>query len=131
LCSDQWDSEEAWNQIDTNPKAALVPYKKLQHLSKDLKARNEETEEAAVHLVDHVERTSSELWDSMKEKLSGEFQAILTRMGWPLTTLDVMQDPAFEVGFCKLLDLQEPYVLLCLVWSWTNTKGMIGNLSRL
>ncbi|KAF8437405.1 TIP-1 family-domain-containing protein [Terfezia claveryi] len=101
-------SEEAWKQIDTNPKAALVPYKKLQHLYKNLKARHEETEEAAVHLVYHVERTTSELWDSMKEKLSGEFQAILTRMGWPLTTLDVTQDPAFEVGFCKLLDLQEP-----------------------
>ena len=115
MCSDEWGSEEAWKQIDSNPKAALLPYKKLQHLSKDLKTRNQETEEAAVHLVDHVERTSSELWDSMKEKLSGEFQGILTRMGWPLTTLDVTQDPAFEAGFCKLLDLQEPYVLLCLV----------------
>jgi len=80
-----------------------------------LKKRHEETEEAAVHLVDYVERTSSGLWDSMKERLSGEFQATLTKIGWPSATLDVTQSPAFEAGFCKLLDLQEPYVLLCLV----------------
>lgn len=102
------DSEEAWKLIDSKPKGALVPYKRLQHLSKDLKKRHDETEEAAVHLVDYVERTSNELWDSMKEKLSGEFQAVLTKMGWPSITFDATKDPAFEVAFFKLLDLQEP-----------------------
>ncbi|KAI5801476.1 TIP-1 family-domain-containing protein [Peziza echinospora] len=102
-------SDEARKQIDVNnPKAALVPYNKLQHLSKDLRKRHEETEEAAVHLVDYVERTSRELWDSMKEKLSGEMQAILKKMGWPSTTLDVKKYPEFETAFVKLLDLQEP-----------------------
>ena len=127
------DSEEAWKQIDTNPKGALVPYKKLQHLSKDLKKRHDETEEAAVHLVDYVERTSNELWDSMKEKLSGEFQAILTKMGWPSTTLDLTKDPAFEVGFVKLLDLQEPYGFLRVHrhLRFVGAKWKIGSLNRL
>lgn len=75
---------------------------------KDLKKRHDETEEAAVHLVDYVERVSTKLWDSMNEKLSEEFQAVLTTMGWPSTTLDLTKDPAFEVCFVKLLDLQEP-----------------------
>lgn len=85
-----------------------MPYTRLQNLVKDLKKRHDETEEAAVHLVDYVERVSTKLWDSMNEKLSEEFQAVLTTMGWPSTTLDLTKDPTFEVCFVKLLDLQEP-----------------------
>ena len=101
-------SEETRVHIDTNPKAALVSYTRLQNLVKDLKKRHDETEEAAVHLVDYLERMSTGLWDSMNRKLSEEFQVVLTRMGWPSTTLDLTKDPAFEVCFVKLLDLQGP-----------------------
>lgn len=103
-------SEQARKQIQTDPKAALIPYNKLQHLSKSLKIRHEASESAAVHLVDFVEKTKNTLWDEMKNKLAGEFQDVLGKMGWPTPTVDLNKFPEFQKGFDKLLILQEPYV---------------------
>lgn len=103
-------SEDARKQIQSDPKAALVPYNKLQHLSKSLKIRHEDSESAAVHLVDFVEKTTNTLWDEMKNKLGGEFQEVLGKMGWPTPTADLNKFPEFHKGFEKLLILQEPYV---------------------
>lgn len=103
-------SEDARKQIQSDPKAALVPYNKLQHLSKSLKARHEASESAAVHLVTFVEKTTSTLWDEMKNKLAGELQDVLGKMGWPTPTASLNNFPAFQKGFDKLLVLQEPYV---------------------
>lgn len=84
-----------------------------------------------MHLVDYVETTAAELWNSMKEKLSGELQGILTKLGWPSTTLDVTQDPAFETAFVKLLDLQEPYVSTSVRSGSVCTDTMIGSFGRM
>lgn len=103
-------SEEARKLIQKDPKSALVPYNKLQHLAKSLKIRHEASESAAVHLVDFVEKTTSTLWDEMKDKLAGEFQNVLGKMGWPAPKVDLNKFPEFQKGFDKLLVLQEPYV---------------------
>ncbi|KAL7275623.1 hypothetical protein RUND412_001434 [Rhizina undulata] len=101
-------SEEARKHITTDPKAALIPYNKLQLLAKTVKKRNEELESPAVHLVDFVEKATDRLWDEMKEKLAGEFREALNKLGWPTTTPDVASVPEFARGFEKLLILQGP-----------------------
>ncbi|KAH0614521.1 uncharacterized protein H6S33_000157 [Morchella sextelata] len=103
-------SEEARKLIQKDPKSALVPYNKLQHLAKSLKIRHEASESAAVHLVDFVEKTTSTLWDEMKDKLAGEFQNVLGKMGWPAPKVDLNKFPEFQKGFDKLLVLQEPEI---------------------
>lgn len=108
-------SEDARKQIQSDPKAALVPYNKLQYLSKSLKIRHEASESAAVHLVTFVEKTTSTLWDEMKNKLAGELQDELKKMGWPTPTVDLNKFPGFRKGFDKLLILQEPYVTIPLI----------------
>lgn len=109
-------SEDARKQIQSDPKAALVPYNKLQHLSKSLKIRHEASEGAAVHLVTFIEKTTSTLWDEMKNKLAGELQDELGKMGWPTPTVDLYKFPGFRKGFDKLLILQEPYVTMPLIY---------------
>lgn len=103
-------SEEARKLIQKDPKSALVPYNKLQNLSKSLRIRHEASESAAVHLVDFVETTTSTLWDEMKDKLAGEFQDVLGKMGWPAPKVDLNKFPEFQKGFEKLLILQEPEI---------------------
>ncbi|RPA89814.1 hypothetical protein L873DRAFT_1822137 [Choiromyces venosus 120613-1] len=103
-------SDEARKGIQKDPKLALVPYNKLQRLSKDLKSRHEEMEDAAVHLVDHVEKTTGLLWDEMKSRLAGQFEEVLSKIGWPTVDADVSKVPEFGKVFEKLLVLQEPEI---------------------
>jgi hypothetical protein len=108
-------SEEARKAIRIDPKAALVPYSKLQHLSKDLKTRHEALEDAAVHLVDYVEKNTNALWDEMKSKLADQFEEVLARIAWPTPTANINEAPEFASVFEKLLILQEPYVFLTVL----------------
>lgn len=104
-------SEQARKAIQIDPKAALLPYNKLQHLSKGLKSRHGSFEDAAVHLVDYVEKETDTLWAEMKGKLAGQLEEVLARISWPNPTADLKELPEFAKVFEKLLILQEPYVM--------------------
>jgi len=89
-----------------DPVAALVPYNKLASISKQLRARNEDAEDAAVHLVDFVDQSTGLLWNEMRTKLSNQFQEVLTSIGWPKTDIPPSSMNDFETGFSKLLILR-------------------------
>jgi len=103
-------SDEARKGIQKDPKLALVPYNKLQRLSKELRSRHKEMEDAAVHLVDYVEKTTALLWDEMKNRLAEQFGEVLSKIGWPTVNADVGNVPGFAKVFEKLLVLQEPEI---------------------
>lgn len=58
---------EARKHLPGNPKEALIPYTRLKELANMLRQLQEPAEGAAVHLVQHVENTSTSLWVQMKK----------------------------------------------------------------
>ena len=70
-------------------------------------------EDAAPHLVDHVEKTAQHLWKQMKDTFAADFEKVLMRMKWPGKDVSLAGSLEHEWtdGVERLLDLQEPYVL--------------------
>ncbi|KAL8781162.1 MAG: hypothetical protein Q9213_006130 [Squamulea squamosa] len=105
-------STEARRNFNSSPRAALQPYLRLQKLAIALKEAQPAAEDAAPHLVDHVEKTAQHLWKQIKDTFAGEFEKILTRMKWPGkdVTLAGSLEHDWTGGVEKLLELQSPYV---------------------
>ncbi len=103
---------EARSHLPQSPKAALEPYSRLKRLSTRLKELQGPADEAAPHLVNHVERITEKLWKEMKETMSREMEAILTKRNWPHGVDPQSEmDPEWQQCFEKLIDLQAPEVL--------------------
>lgn len=102
-------TKEARRNLPANPKEALKPYIQLKELAISLVQLQEPAEGAAVHLVNHVQTTSTRLWVEMKKIMADEFESILKKSNWP----DVANDPSREWTDCfeKLLDLQAPEIV--------------------
>lgn len=92
--------------LPADPKGALSPYTRLQELAKLLAELQEPAEGAAIHLVNHVQKTADELWTEMKKIMSDEFEAVLKKSKWPETDTETSQE--WNDCFTKLLDLQGP-----------------------
>ena len=62
-------------------------------------------------MIDHVERTTIQLWKQMKDAFGSEFEETLVKMKWPSKDAIVAGRLGQEWvdGVEKLLDLQEPY----------------------
>ncbi|KAL2039510.1 hypothetical protein N7G274_007782 [Stereocaulon virgatum] len=103
-------SSEARRNFKVSPKAALQPYLRLQNLVNALKEAQPAAEDAAPHLVDHVDRTARTLWKQMKDAFASDFEATLKKMQWPGkdVTLDGDLEQEWHDGVKKLLELQEP-----------------------
>ena len=103
-------SSKARQNFHTSPQAALEPYLRLQKLVNALKEAQPAAEDAAPHLIDHVDRTARTLWKQMKEAFGKDFEVTLKRMQWPGkdVTLKGQLDQEWADGVKKLLDLQEP-----------------------
>jgi hypothetical protein len=103
-------SSEARRNFKVSPKAALQPYLRLQNLVNALKEAQPAAEDAAPHLVDHVDRTARTLWKQMKDAFASDFEATLKTMQWPGkdATLDGSLEQEWHDGVKKLLELQEP-----------------------
>ena len=103
-------SSEARRNFKVSPKAALQPYLRLQNLVNALKEAQPAAEDAAPHLVDHVDRTARTLWKQMKDAFASDFEATLKKMQWPGkdVTLDGSLEQEWHDGVKKLLELQEP-----------------------
>lgn len=103
---------EARSHLPQSPKAALEPYSRLKRLSVRLRELQGPADEAAPHLVNHVEKIAENLWDEMKNTMSNEMNAILKQRSWPHgVDPDSDMDPEWLQCFEKLVDLQVPEVL--------------------
>ncbi|KAH7362080.1 RINT-1 family protein [Plectosphaerella cucumerina] len=103
--------KEARSHLPQSPKAALEPYVRLKQLAVKLGDLSAEADEAAVHLVRHVERVTDNLWDEMKKTMSAELEALLTKRGWPMVDPSIEMDEEWLRCFEKLVDLQIPEVV--------------------
>lgn len=99
-------SKDARKHLPENPKEALRPYTQLKELASSLKKLQEPAEGGAIHLVNHVDQTSTRLWDQMKKIMTDEFESILQKLKWPETASEPTQE--WKDCFEKLLDLQDP-----------------------
>lgn len=68
-------------------------------------------EDAAPHLVDHVEQTAQSLWRQTKSSFAADFEEVLSKMNWPGKDITIAGTLEWEwtEGVERLLDLQEPY----------------------
>lgn len=103
-------SSEARGNFNSSPQAALDPYLRLQSLAATLKEAQPAAEDAAPHLIDHVDKTVQTLWKQMKDAFARDFEETLTKMKWPGkdVTLSGSLEQKWTAGVEKLLDLQEP-----------------------
>ncbi|KAL8797940.1 MAG: hypothetical protein Q9182_007099 [Xanthomendoza sp. 2 TL-2023] len=103
-------STEARRNFKSSPQAALQPYLRLQTLANTLKEAQPAAEDAAPHLVDHVEKTAQSLWQQMKDSFADDFEKVLNKMKWPGKDVAVAGtlEREWTEGVERLLDLQEP-----------------------
>ncbi|MCJ1398688.1 hypothetical protein MMC11_001889 [Xylographa trunciseda] len=101
---------EARRNFQVSPQAALKPYLQLQALAAVLKRAQPAAEDAAPHLVDHVEKTMQLVWKQMKDAFALDFEETLAKIKWP--GKDVQLDgeilEQWISGVERLLELQEP-----------------------
>ena len=88
----------------------MKPYIKLQELAIAIKAAQPAADDAAPHLVDHVEHTTSIVWKQLKSVFSTEFENTLKTIKWP--SKDIMLrgqvKAEWDAGIVRLLELQDP-----------------------
>lgn len=103
---------EARRNFKKSPKAALEPYLKLQNLAKALEKAQPAAEDAAPHLIDHVNQAARSLWQQMRDDFASDLEKTLKKMSWPGDKLHIDDglERVWQSGVEKLLDLQEPYV---------------------
>lgn len=103
-------SSDARRNFRKSPQDALQPYLRLQNLVNALREAQPAAENAAPHLVDHVDKTARTLWKQMKDAFGSDFEATLKKMKWPGkdVTLDGDLELEWAAGVKKLLELQEP-----------------------
>lgn len=103
-------SANARANFKKSPQAALKPYSRLQTLVNALREAQPAAEDAAPHLIDHVDRTARTLWKQMKNAFASDFEATLKKMQWPGkdVILSGKLEQEWTEGVTKLLELQEP-----------------------
>ncbi|KAL6721051.1 hypothetical protein ACLMJK_000151 [Lecanora helva] len=101
---------QARRNFNSSPKAALDPYLRMQSLVDALRKAQPAAEDAAPHLVDHVDSTTRALWKQMKDTFGNDFERTLKKIKWPAKdiTLDGSLEQEWTDGVKKLLELQEP-----------------------
>ncbi|KAI4591818.1 hypothetical protein KJ359_012199 [Pestalotiopsis sp. 9143b] len=103
---------EARSHLPDSPKAALEPYSRLKQLSVRLRELQGAADEAAGHLVNHVEHITDNLWDEMKKTMSQEMEAVLKKRNWPQgVDVTAEMDEEWLQCFEKLIDLQMPEII--------------------
>ena len=102
--------EEGRRNFRASPQDALKPYLRLQNIAIALKKAQPAAEDAAPHLVDHVERTAQVLWRQMKDAFALTFEETLKRLNWPSKDAYLNDQLQIEwtTGIERLLELQEP-----------------------
>lgn len=104
------DSSEARKNFKVSPQAALQPYLRLQNLAFAIREAQPAAEDAAPHLVDHVDHAVRILWQQMKDAFASNFDKTLKSIKWPAKNAALSDELELEwtAGVEKLLELQEP-----------------------
>ena len=88
---------------------ALKPYLRLQELGNKLREAQPAAEDAAPHLIHHVEIAAQRLWLRLKEEFSKDLEGTLKKMNWPTNgLLDGQVREEWEKNVKRLLELQDP-----------------------
>lgn len=88
--------------------AALAKYTELKDLTVYLRSLEAGD---GLHLVDHVETTTAQLWGEMRESLSAELEGVLNKNKWPKVDPELEMDEDWMSAFEQLIDLQLPEML--------------------
>ncbi|KAK1251690.1 hypothetical protein MKX07_007169 [Trichoderma sp. CBMAI-0711] len=100
--------KEARSHLPNSPKEALEPYAQLRELVIRLRSLPGNDE---LHLVDHVDRMTKNLWAEMKQIMSAELETVLNKKHWPKVDPQSEMDKDWVACIEKLLDLQMPEVV--------------------
>ncbi|KAL7810085.1 TIP-1 family domain-containing protein [Trichoderma aethiopicum] len=100
--------KEARSHLPHSPKEALEPYAQLRELVIKLRSLPGNDE---LHLVDHVDRMTKNLWAEMKQIMSAELEAVLNKKQWPKVDPQSEMDEEWVACIEKLLDLQMPEIV--------------------
>ncbi|KAL7951528.1 TIP-1 family domain-containing protein [Trichoderma barbatum] len=100
--------KEARSHLPGSPKEALEPYAQLKELVISLRSLPGNDD---LHLVDHVEKMTENLWDEMKQIMSAELESVLNKKHWPKVNPQSEMDEEWVACVEKLLDLQMPEVV--------------------
>ncbi|KAJ5561803.1 hypothetical protein N7535_003735 [Penicillium sp. DV-2018c] len=103
-------SKQALAYIQSNPRAALEPYSRLQTIVGRLNDAQPAAEGAAPHLVDYTDRLASALKQQMKKDFGGGLQKTLEEMKWPTRQLNITDNllARWRQDVELLIDLQLP-----------------------
>lgn len=100
--------KEARSHLPSSPKEALEPYAQLRELVIRLRSLPGNDE---LHLVDHVDRMTKNLWAEMKQIMSAELETVLNKKHWPKVDPQSEMDEDWVACIEKLLDLQMPEIV--------------------
>ncbi|KAL7820709.1 TIP-1 family domain-containing protein [Trichoderma gracile] len=100
--------KEARSHLPNSPKEALEPYAQLRELVIRLRSLPGNDE---LHLVDHVDRMTKNLWVEMKQIMSAELETVLNKKHWPKVDPQSEMDEDWVACIEKLLDLQMPEIV--------------------
>ncbi|KAL6870556.1 TIP-1 family domain-containing protein [Trichoderma novae-zelandiae] len=100
--------KEARSHLPNSPKEALEPYAQLRELVIRLRSLPGNDE---LHLVDHVDRMTKNLWSEMKQIMSAELDTVLSKKHWPKVDPQSEMDEEWVACIEKLLDLQMPEIV--------------------
>lgn len=103
-------SAQARRNFQASPQAALQPYLRLKNSATALRKAQPAAEDAAPHLVDHVDQTAKVLWKQMKDSFASDFEQTLAKMKWPSkdSSINAQLQAKWVAGVERLLELQEP-----------------------
>ncbi|KAJ5135616.1 uncharacterized protein N7515_004894 [Penicillium bovifimosum] len=103
-------SKRALTYMESDPRAALEPYSRLQTIVGLLKDAQPAAEGAAPHLVDYTDRLASALKQQMKKYFGDRLQKTLEELKWPTRQLNVIDQllARWREDVELLIDLQLP-----------------------
>lgn len=104
-------SAEIRSNLQNSPDRSLMPYVSLRNIAIVLKQAQPAAEDAAPHLIDHVEKTALSMRRQIKDIFAAGLDNSLAKIKWPTKDARLMgtTEQEWVAGVERLLRLQEPY----------------------
>lgn len=101
---------EARSSFKTSPRSALPPYVTMRSLLLAVRTGQNDTEDAAPHLMNQVAKHTSGLYKDIEKQFKGDLRMTLTQIDWPQKELKLSPDIMARFGeqVELLLELQSP-----------------------
>jgi hypothetical protein len=95
--ADKLDAE-ARSSFQVSPSSALPPYVKMRSLLRLARAGNNDTEDAAPHLMNQVAKHTTALYRDIEKQFKEDLRKTLTRMDWPQKELRLSEGNLASFG---------------------------------